>query len=190
MINMRIRLCKELEGRKCKERCQQNPNEHRQLSFSFCKRRRLNSALEWNHHSVKTSAWRSPFDPLVYDKGLHRELKQPLKSKLHYHLLSHSDHTVRRQCPYRLLLASTALHPLHGHPQEDSWEQDVSLCGIAAETLSGSITVDLSAAQRAAGVDDIHHLTAQWGQNQQHCICIHSFPILFVRCPSMTFENS
>lgn len=46
MINMRIRLCKELEGRKCKERCQQNPNEHRQLSFSFCKRRRLNSALE------------------------------------------------------------------------------------------------------------------------------------------------
>lgn len=183
---MRIRLYKEeLEGRKYKERKQQNPNEYRQLSFSFCERRRLNSALEWIHHSVKTSAWRSPFDPLEYDKGLHRKLKQPLKSKLHYHLLSHSDHTVRRQCPYRLPLASAALQSW-----EDSQEQNISLRGKADETLSGSITVGFSAAHRAARVDDLHHLTAQSGQNQQHCICVHSFPILFVRCPSMTSENS
>lgn len=47
VISMRIRLYKEeLEGRKYKERKQQNPNEYRQLSFSFCERRRLNSALE------------------------------------------------------------------------------------------------------------------------------------------------
>lgn len=156
-----------MEGRKYTGNYQQYPNENSFFSFSFGESRIPYFDLKQIHHSAKTSDWRSLLDPLEYIERLHRELKQPLKSKLHYHLLSHSDHPVTRDS----ILAgcttcqdSTAASSLH---KVSPWKP--------VEMPFSSVMVALSAACITAGVN--------WASNcpmwaKPEALLLHSFMFL------------